>query len=355
MGTNASQPAFGSNEQSQLQVGEQKGSKDPETVDSPSSSSSSTSSSWSVASDRTLIIFDWDDTLLCSSALDYTPGNAPILRQLEITVEAILRTAMRFGETMIVTNGCATWVQESSKAYLPGLVPTLESLAVFSARAMYEQAHPADPLSWKRRCFRKILKQKRASGHCGLNIVVLGDQAAEMHAVHSAVKVFQGPSLVKTVKFVESPSVEQLLGQLRKVAQELGGLVCAEKNSSTDLTKRRLQHGERHLEAWATGWTFSLGKDWGTMFAAMHLSPEEDELDEEQRDACNTDVQPKILHEELIAVADKAQDSSDPEVSIDDPLEAGVNVRTPVCALCTWSSGPAVRLAPEEHLQVLSI
>jgi len=292
---------------------------------------------------------------LCSSALDYTPSDSPLLRTLESTVESILRTAMRLGETMIVTNGCNSWVQESSAMYLPALVPTLESLPVMSARHMYEKLYPADPASWKRRAFRKILKKKRASGHGGLNMVVLGDQSAEMQAVHCAAKVLRGPSLIKTVKFVEAPSVEQLLGQLRKVAQELGGLVCAENSSSTDLTKRRLRKTESHLEAWATGWTFSLGRDWAKLPAV--LRPRADEEDEglSEGEAC-----PGLLQKDCGAAhgGKLTQEWCLEEIFLDDPVEAGGSSATPVCGVCPWGSVAARRVAPspsDQDYQVLSI
>lgn len=281
MGGTVSQPgllAVDERLQSRMQAGPgEQGSS--ACADSPTSSVCSTCSTWCGGAESTLIIFDWDDTLLCSSALDHSRWDMPELRQLERTVETILRTAMRLGETMIVTNGCGNWVQESSRAFLPGLVPTLESLAVLSARAMYEHAHPDDPASWKRRAFRRILKRKRADGYEGLNLVVLGDQSAEMQAVHSAAKVLRGPSLIKTVKFVEAPSVDQLLGQLRKVAQELGALICAEYSSSTGLAKRRLPEHQSHLEAWASGWTFSLGRDWAQLPSVLqpHAGDEEEE------------------------------------------------------------------------------
>mmetsp|Transcript_61204 Transcript_61204/g.142458 ORF Transcript_61204/g.142458 Transcript_61204/m.142458 type:complete len:311 (-) Transcript_61204:83-1015(-) len=275
MGGNSSQLALDAVGQQRLR---QQVTQDVSSDGSPTSSISSTSSSWSACADSTLIIFDWDDTLLCSSALDASRDSRQ-LRELEQTVGSVLRTAMRLGETMIVTNGCGTWVQESSRAYLPGLVPTLENLAILSARAMYEHLHPNDPVSWKRRAFRRVLRRKRAEGYEGLNLVVLGDQSAEMQAAHISAKVFHGPCLIKTVKFVESPSAEQLLGQLRKVAQELGGLVCAENSSSTGLAKRRLPESHGYLEAWASGWKLSLGKDWANLPAVLkpHFDEEDDD------------------------------------------------------------------------------
>jgi len=225
--------------------------------DMPMSDSSSSRCSSSSSPENTLIIFDWDDTLLCSSALDIAVPDDALMLQLEETVQAILRTAMRFGETMIVTNGCATWVQESSRRFLPGLAPTLHNMTVMSARAEYEHKYPDDPFSWKRCAFRRILKGKRVAGD--LNLIVLGDSPAEMFAAHNATKVLHIPALLKTVKFMEEPSATQLLGQLRRIAQELGKIVYEEASVSKGLAPRSSR--QESLDAWASGWNC---EDWSS-------------------------------------------------------------------------------------------
>ena len=54
----------------------------------------------------------------------------------------------RLGETMIVSNGSASWVQESCTRFLPGLEPLLDTLKVVSARAEFEHLSPDDPFAW---------------------------------------------------------------------------------------------------------------------------------------------------------------------------------------------------------------
>mmetsp|Transcript_18574 Transcript_18574/g.43640 ORF Transcript_18574/g.43640 Transcript_18574/m.43640 type:complete len:324 (-) Transcript_18574:88-1059(-) len=214
----------------------------------------------------TLIIFDWDDTLLCSSAINTCQWTMSELKQLELVVASVLQAAMELGETMIVTNGNGTWVRESSQRFLPGLVPMLERLTVLSARAMYEQMYPGDPFSWKRQAFRQILKCRRAQlPSDGVNLVVLGDSPAEMEAAHSASRVYDGTgghSLVKTVKFREAPSLGQLLGQIQLVAQELSDIVRDDRSVSKDLEQLKLPAHLGHLASGASGWKFTTGRDW---------------------------------------------------------------------------------------------
>mmetsp|Transcript_31105 Transcript_31105/g.55694 ORF Transcript_31105/g.55694 Transcript_31105/m.55694 type:complete len:279 (-) Transcript_31105:320-1156(-) len=216
---------------------------------------------WSAATGvDTVIIFDWDDTLLCSSAINNQSWSPQQLQQLERAVETILHTAMALGETMIVTNGNATWVQDSTRRFFPGLAKTLSRLTVISARASFESSFPGDPFAWKRQCFKEILARRRQEGGNylgGVNLVVLGDSPAEIEAAQSAVKVLHGKSVVKTLKFKEAPTVNELLGQLRRVLQELGSLVSEERAGNKTLVPRSFPAHLDHLSSWASGWRIS--------------------------------------------------------------------------------------------------
>uniref|UniRef100_A0A7S4RK86 Uncharacterized protein n=1 Tax=Alexandrium monilatum TaxID=311494 RepID=A0A7S4RK86_9DINO len=231
---------------------------------------------------QTVIIFDWDDTLLCSSAINAAQWSTSELQELERAVAAVLEAAMELGETMIVTNGNGSWVHDSSHRFLPGLVPTLEQMTVMSARAMYEQMYPGDPFSWKRQAFRQILRCRRAQcpSEGGVNLVVLGDSPAEMEAAHSAAKVYDGPALIKTVKFREAPSVSQLLGQILRVAEDLGGIVRDSQNLSKDLQQLSVPSHLSHLVSGASAWKFAAGRDWGCsqtlLDALFSKDPDED-------------------------------------------------------------------------------
>eukprot|EP00419_Tripos_fusus_P014973 CAMPEP_0172751272 /NCGR_PEP_ID=MMETSP1074-20121228/151244_1 /TAXON_ID=2916 /ORGANISM="Ceratium fusus, Strain PA161109" /LENGTH=295 /DNA_ID=CAMNT_0013583551 /DNA_START=26 /DNA_END=909 /DNA_ORIENTATION=- len=213
---------------------------------------------------ETLIVFDWDDTLLCSSAINVAQWNLALLKQLERLVEATLQLSMGLGETIIVTNGNVSWVQDSANQFLPGLVPLLNRLHVISARALYEEAYPGDPFSWKRQAFKEVMKTRRmrVQQDNGINLVVLGDSPAEMEAAHSAAKVFAGHSLVKTVKFKEAPTAQQLLGQLQRVCCELGTIVHEGHCSSRELEEVRVPGYPMRLTTEAQGWMFAAGRDW---------------------------------------------------------------------------------------------
>lgn len=214
----------------------------------------------------TLIVFDWDDTLLCTSAINRDSWTDSQLRQLERIGEDVLRACMTLGETIIITNGVETWVQASADRYLPGLLPVLSSMRVLSARAQYEDQCPGDPYAWKKHAFTDVLAERQKAQEDGidgpLNLVVVGDSEAEIEAARYATKYCGGCSpLLKTIKFKDCPTVTELLGQLRRVAQELEHIVDEHRSTHRSMEQRELPENLDHLANWATGWRCSEKKE----------------------------------------------------------------------------------------------
>merc|ERR1719433_1411517 len=165
---------------------------------------------------------------------------------------------------MIVTNGGYSWLHESSYRFLPGLVPALANVTLVSARDDWERAFPEDPFAWKRQAFKQIVERRQAQSAVPqeLNFVALGDSGAEMEAAHSAAEALEAPALVKTVKLRERPTAAQLLGQLRRVSQELRGVVEDSRDISSELVPMHLPGTVDELDASAYGWRIARGRDW---------------------------------------------------------------------------------------------
>lgn len=147
---------------------------------------------------------------------------------------------MRLGETVIVTNADQLWVTESTRRFLPRVLPLLSRIHVVSARKLFEQSWPGDVFAWKREAFREVIVpwQSTAMAPGGMHLVILGDSAAEMEAAHSSLVGLVSPSAVKTVKFKEMPSAEELLEQLRLINQELPIIVAEDRSSNRNLASQ---------------------------------------------------------------------------------------------------------------------
>lgn len=184
------------------------------------------SSSSSVHVDNTLIIFDWDDTLMSSSWLAQnglrldTPAEVPAaavkqLTQLEESVITLLNRAKKYGHVCIITNAETGWVELSAKKFMPAVVPVLDGIHVLSARSTYESMYPDSPADWKVQAFyQKIYDSYKASpANRHKNILSFGDSIHERHAIHKVTATLRA-AFTKSVKFVERPTVEQLKRQV---------------------------------------------------------------------------------------------------------------------------------------------
>jgi hypothetical protein len=179
---------------------------------------------------ESLIIFDWDDTLLASSFLSSKGYRLDVpliasseieadLKKLESTVIQLLNLAMTYGKTCIITNAETGWVQLSAQKFLPGVVPLLSKIRVLSARSTFEARFPDSPHKWKYHAFTENIHEllplhmKRRGDR---NIMSFGDSHVEREAVQAVTKDHP-ETLTKSIKFVERPSMEQLWRQLELV------------------------------------------------------------------------------------------------------------------------------------------
>jgi len=177
---------------------------------------------------ETVIIFDWDDTLLASTCLSskgYRLDSEKItdpellagLRELETSVINTINLACQYGVVHIVTNAETGWVQLSAQKFIPAVVPHLSKVNVISARSTYEGMFPDSPLKWKFYAMQERLSGVFAESKKEKNILSFGDSHVEREAVRAVTRGFPN-TRTKSVKFAERPTLEQLRRQIDLVA-----------------------------------------------------------------------------------------------------------------------------------------
>mmetsp|Transcript_9294 Transcript_9294/g.20678 ORF Transcript_9294/g.20678 Transcript_9294/m.20678 type:complete len:234 (-) Transcript_9294:210-911(-) len=177
---------------------------------------------------NTLIIFDWDDTLLCSHALQHDPAvmaDATGLASLGKEVQALLRLSSSLGALAIVTNSREGWVHSSAEAYLPMLLPSLKGVPVIYAKEEFSKDFSSS-LQWK---FQTFLELQRCNADTITNVVVVGDSSDEIIAARMLGMIWPHV-LVKQVKLVSKPSLVELKQQLRFVRGKLQRLVESDQS-----------------------------------------------------------------------------------------------------------------------------
>lgn len=177
-------------------------------------------------SSQTVTIFDWDDTLLCTSHLEMVQrqyGAIPAqvreqLQSLERIVKVLLQQAIKNGKPFIITNASEGWVQHSASLCMPGLQEDLAQIEIISARSGFEASFPGDSHAWKMHAFLQV--QNKLQLEAVTNLISVGDSHIEMDAVHLLGRSF-AHALVKTVKLWERPTPYELQKQLEVVADKL--------------------------------------------------------------------------------------------------------------------------------------
>jgi hypothetical protein len=196
-------------------------------------------------SHNTIIIFDWDDTLLCTTFL--TPNgifydNLKIdkkdlekITKLESLTYDILKTSIECGDTFIITNAAPGWVEYSTKRFYPKVFPLLSKLNILSARGEFEKKFPRDSRQWKILTFLRLLKI--VDINLITNFICLGDSVIEMEAAHIFASRFS-KIFIKTVKFREYPSPEELFKQLQLIASQFYSIYSSVKNLTIKVERK---------------------------------------------------------------------------------------------------------------------
>ncbi|EER18396.1 apicomplexan-conserved protein, putative [Perkinsus marinus ATCC 50983] len=183
----------------------------------------------------TLIIFDWDDTILptrfltveCGLRVDGPCPNPELRKTLDAYAQlanATLLTAMELGTVIIITNAETGWLPLTCAKFLPSLLPTVNSIYHTSARSTYEPQGFASAFDWKDQAFRQSIVSHFSEvpyvpgrRRC---VISLGDSAHERMAAIYACREFNEQSMIdssspagllcKSLKFMERPDLEHL-------------------------------------------------------------------------------------------------------------------------------------------------
>lgn len=190
---------------------------------------------------QTVIIFDWDDTLLCTSYLQrmqgrcMSPAAHRILKRIEQVSLQLLEKALSVGHTFIITNAMEGWVEESAERCLPNLMPLLKKqVRIISARSTQEDRCSGDISQWKVRAFLEVGRQFHEEAVT--NLISIGDSTYELQAAKALGSSFE-TSFTKTVKLQENPTPQELSRQLELLLPKLETIVQRASNLTLKLER----------------------------------------------------------------------------------------------------------------------
>lgn len=205
-------------------------------------------------SESTLTIFDWDDTLfptswmvqqrlLCATMPPSNEQKTQLQRMADCTRIALQR-AFAVGKVVIVTNAVHGWVETSCARFMPSIVNLLHTIEIISAQSKYEGFAQA-PSEWKALAFAHEIGtfcSSKGADQQQHNILSLGDAMYEVDALKAVTKGISN-CYGKSVKFMEKPTIQQLIEQHELLTLSFLDVVdhCGDLDVEIDLTGSQKQ------------------------------------------------------------------------------------------------------------------
>mmetsp|Transcript_55036 Transcript_55036/g.141685 ORF Transcript_55036/g.141685 Transcript_55036/m.141685 type:complete len:272 (+) Transcript_55036:122-937(+) len=190
---------------------------------------------------QTMFIFDWDDTLLCTTFLQMIGSNNTVhpsaqgrLREVEQSAKQLLEKAASMGRLVIVTNSAEGWVEQSAAKYCPELMPLLQQVCIISSRTRYQKKFPGRANKWKVEAFLDVMRQPSSSDVT--NIISIGDSHFEWEAAKALEEASN--ACIKTIKFRHMPSPVELSREMRSLSQHLETIVQRAQGLSVSLEQK---------------------------------------------------------------------------------------------------------------------
>lgn len=183
--------------------------------------------STSMLAKETLIVFDWDDTILPTSWLQRLHNNSggfmlnsesqASMQSLAVACAETLLMATHMGTVIMITNSVPGWVDQSCQLFMPQLLELARRYNIV-ARPMHA------PLTFKNGAFQREFKSFR-------NLISVGDGNAErsaclrLQAASDMTMSGRDARFVKNVKLIELPTCAQLISQQKMLQERFADIV----------------------------------------------------------------------------------------------------------------------------------
>lgn len=194
---------------------------------------------------NSIVIFDWDDTLLCSSFLtphgvfeediEISEQDMEQIAKLEFAVLRILTKCFEMNaDVFIITNSEKGWVEYSANRFLPSVSKLLSKTTIISARHEYQKVFPNDTKRWKIEAYLSI---REKFDDVSTNIINMGDSLFDLEAGGYLAKRFK-ESYLKSVKFRECPTIPELIKQLTLITNQFETVFKSIRNLTIRVEKK---------------------------------------------------------------------------------------------------------------------
>lgn len=210
------------------------------------SETSSTSGEASLFS-RTLIIFDFDDTLFCTKYFDtfslpykdifsskislkeVNPDLVPEIKKLENTIIELFFNLKQNYDIIIISNADLKWINNCLNHFLKGLKEFINEndIKIYSAKNIFNK-EVRNKTERKIKCFKKAINDlyKNDLNYTDLNVISIGDGNEEKKAAFSLAKCEKYHKInVKFIRMITYPSAASIILQLEYLNNNLNSMI----------------------------------------------------------------------------------------------------------------------------------
>lgn len=219
--------------------------------------SETTSTSGESSPSRTLVIFDFDDTLFCTKYLDtfslsykdifsckisLEEINPCLVKEIKDLESAIIELFIKLQEynydIIIISNADLKWINNCLTHFLEEFQDFINEnkIKIFSAKTLFSQ-QLTNPAEWKIKCFQNVIFSLYSlEGNNTLNVLSIGDGDEEKKALF---KLNKNPTnnsclsyLLKTkfIQMISYPSATSIIMQLQYLKNNIHKLVLTDKS-----------------------------------------------------------------------------------------------------------------------------
>ena len=194
---------------------------------------------------NSIIIFDWDNTLLNTSIISkyglysemkkYPINDLIQISLSEILIYELFEKSFKKGDTYIITNSEKGWVEYSCKKFYPNFYPLLSKITIISSRK-YKKIHPKNFFMWKIETLDNFINDYNYDSDLPTNIISIGDSFGDINASKRLKNQFK-TCFIKTIKFIEYPKIIDLQKELVLLINKFDYLISKCKNWNIKVEK----------------------------------------------------------------------------------------------------------------------
>ena len=210
-------------------------------------SETSSTSGDTILISKTLIIFDFDDTLFCTKYFDtfsipykdifnnmisleeINPGLVIELKQLENTILQLFNNLQKKYDIIIISNAEIKWINNCMTYFFEQLNEYINEnkIKIYSAKNIFSKLIK-DKSKWKIKCFKKAIKELYKDDiNIDLNVISIGDGIEEKEAVFNLTKNIEFNKKIrpKYIKMISFPSVSSIILQLKYLKDNINDII----------------------------------------------------------------------------------------------------------------------------------